>query len=261
MSPALARIGDYVLLRPDRILTQTVTELAEEAGSSEASVIRFCREQGFASFQGFKLALATELASTQAARAEPAAPGDYISEIVATAVAALHDTRALLDVDAVSVVAERLIAARRIHLFGVAASAVTVAYLRYKLTRLGLLASAHEDSHMAAMVAAGLNRRDVAVAVSTSGSTVDVVRAAEVARAAGAFLVGITSRPKSPLASIADVVLRAASSETPVTGGAFSSKIGQLLLVDVLFDRIAARDPKARGFIRSTAASVADRGY
>ncbi len=258
MSPALARIGDYVLQRPDRILSQTVTELAEQAGASEASVIRFCRDQGFASFQGFKLALATELAAAPS----PVGPAeDDIGAIVTQAVAALHDTRTLLDAAAVGVVADRLMTARRIHLFGVAASAVTIAYLRYKLTRLGLPATADDDPHMAALAAAGLDVRDVALAVSTSGSTIDVVRTADVARGAGAFLVGITSRARSPLARIADVVLRTAAAETPLTGGAFASKIGQLLVVDVLFERIAARDPKARDFIRSTAASVADRDY
>ena len=261
MSPALSRIGEYVLAQPDRILVQTVTELAEQSGSSEASVIRFCRDFGFFGFQDFKLGIATELASEPPPSGRRSPESDEIGNIVDGAIAALKDTQQLLEVEAIGTVVDRLLVARRIHLFGVAASAVTVRYLHYKLVRLGLVAMAHEDPHMASMAATSLTRQDVAVAVSTTGSTIDTVRAAAVAHKAGAFLVAITNRPKSPLARTADVVLLAASAETPLTGGALPSRISQLLVVDVLFERMAAQDRRAHAFIQTTAASVADRGY
>jgi DNA-binding MurR/RpiR family transcriptional regulator len=260
MSPALSRIGEYVLAQPDRIMVQTVTELAEQSGASEASVIRFCRDLGFFGFQDFKLTIATELASLPQPERR-SAEGDEIGGIVDAAIAALKDTQQLLEVEAVATAVNRLLVARRIHLFGIAASAVTVRYLLYKLVRLGLTAAAHDDLHMASMAATSLTRQDVAVAVSTTGSTIDTVRAAEVAHKAGAFLVAITNRRKSPLARIADVVLLAASAETPLTGGALASRISQLLVVDVLFEKMAAQDRHARASIQTTAASVADRGY
>ena len=102
---------------------------------------------------------------------------------------------------------------------------------------------------------------DVALAVSSSGSTLDVVRAATLAKEAGAFLAAITNRTKSPLTALADVVLLASTPETPLTGGALASKISQLVIVDMLFETIADRDPAARDAIRRTAQSVTDRGY
>jgi DNA-binding MurR/RpiR family transcriptional regulator len=260
LSPALARIAEAVLDNPDRLLTQTVTELAEAAGASDASVIRFCRDQGFASFQAFKLALATELATVP-----PPLPGQGDSGhgggIVERAVTALRETQAMLDLAAIGVVVQRLLAARRILVFGVGASAITAHYLQYKLTRLGLAAVAHQDPHMAAMAAVALTADDVVIAVSSSGSTFDAVRAAERAHAAGAFLVAITNRIRSPLTVRADIVLLAASAETPLTGGAFAAKISQFLIVDILFETIAATHDPARGAIATTADSVSDRGY
>jgi RpiR family carbohydrate utilization transcriptional regulator len=260
LSPALGRIGDYVLEGPERVLSQTVTELAEASGSSEASVIRFCREQGFPSFQGFKLALATELASAQPPRAEEAGR-HALFRIVDRAVDALRQTEDLLDPAAVETVADRLRAARRVLVFGVGASAITARYAQYKLARVGLQAVAHDDPHMAAMATAALGEGDVALAVSSSGSTLDVVRAATLAKEAGAFLAAITNRTKSPLTALADVVLLASTPETPLTGGALASKISQLVIVDMLFETIADRDPAARDAIRRTAQSVTDRGY
>lgn len=258
LSPALARIAESVLENPDRLLTQTVTELAETAGSSDASVIRFCRDQGFASFQAFKLALATELARTAL---PDVGQSGHDAGIVERAVTALRETQDMLDPAAIAGVAKRLVAARRILLFGVGASAITVHYLQYKLARLGLSAIAHQDPHMAAMAAVALTANDVVIAVSSSGSTFDAVRAAERAHQAGAFLVAITNRIRSPLTAFADVVLLAASAETPLTGGAFASKISQFLIVDILFETIAGSHEPARMAIATTAESVSDRGY
>jgi DNA-binding MurR/RpiR family transcriptional regulator len=256
LSPALARIADAVLDGPDRILTLTVTELAEAAGASEASVIRFCREQDFASFQAFKLALATELAL-----AAPAPGTGRWGGIGERAITALRETEDLLDPGMVERVAARLLTAGRVLVFGVGASAITARYAAYKLTRLGLPALAHEDPHMAAMAAATLAPADMAIAVSSSGSSIDTVRAGERAREAGALLVALTNRTRSPLTALADAVLLAASAETPLTGGAFPSKISQLLIVDILFETIAHAHPPARAAIGLTARSVTDRGY
>lgn len=260
LSPALARIAQTVLDAPDQALTLTVTELAEAAGSSEASVIRFCRDQGFASFQAFKLALATELAI---AAPPPEASGHWgdLAGIAERGVTALRETLDLLNPATVTAVSARLLTARRVLIVSVGASAVTALYLQYKLERLGLFAVTHDDPHMAAMAATTLSAADVVVAVSSSGSTIDTVRAAERARGAGAFVVALTNRTRSPLTELAGAVLLGAAAETPLTGGAFASKVSQILIVDMLFESIARTDAPARAAIAATARSVTDRGY
>jgi DNA-binding MurR/RpiR family transcriptional regulator len=70
LTPVLERIAAYALSHPHKVIYHTVTELAEASGTSEASVIRFCRDLGYAGFQDFKLALAVDLAS------HPVAPSD-----------------------------------------------------------------------------------------------------------------------------------------------------------------------------------------
>lgn len=263
LTPALARIADAVLAGPDAVLAQTITELADQAGASEASAIRLCRDLGFAGYQDFKLALATELAIARPPG--PAAAADSAAEAVAALVragtSALEDTRGLLDAALLDAVAERLAAARTVALFGVGASGVTARYGFYKLVRLGIAAAVHDDAHLAAMAAGGLGPADVAVAVSSSGSTVDTVRAAGLARGAGAYVVALTNRLRSPLTAAADAVLLAAAPETPLTGGAFPSKIGQMLILDALFTTVAARHAGRRAAIRRTAEAVSDRSF
>ena len=260
MTPALTRVADHVLAQSQSVLYQSITEVAEEASSSEASVMRFCRELGFTGFQNFKLALAQELAANGQVSL-PAGSSDPVQSLIETAKMALDETERLLDREVLVAVASALLAATQIEIFGVAASAVTAQYLEYKLTRLGLRARAVADSHLATMIAATSEPRVVHLLVSSSGSTIDVVRVAELARESGAQTISITNRSKSPLAGLSDQVLLASWPETPLTGGAFPSKISQLLIVDALVAYVMNVDPARFETIKDTATSVSDRNY
>lgn len=123
MSPALARVADDVMAQRQAVLSQTITEPAGEAGSSETSVIRLCRELGFEGFQRFKLALVSELAAQGREVADR--PRDAIGDLVAIGADVLRETEALLDRPAIEATAARLTAARRVLLYGAGASAIT----------------------------------------------------------------------------------------------------------------------------------------
>ena len=45
-SPTQQKLGEFVLNDPARVLYLTITELARESGTSEASVTRLCRTLG-----------------------------------------------------------------------------------------------------------------------------------------------------------------------------------------------------------------------
>lgn len=258
MTRALERVATFVLLDPQSILFKSITELADEAQSSEASVIRFCRELGYPGFQNFKLALAHELATLQQA-ANTGTPGDIVQELVETARIALGETERMLDRKVIEEVSALLLSTRHVEIFGVGASAITAQYLEYKLARLGIQAHIARDAHLATMASATSSPGDLYILVSTSGSTIDTLRVAQNAHARGARIVCITHRTKSPLAAICDFVLLASSPETPLTGGAFPSKISQLLIVDAIANTITTLDPARLVTIKDTAESVSDR--
>lgn len=258
MTRALQRVADYTLEDPQAVLYKSITELAEDAQSSEASVMRFCRELGFTGFQNFKLALAQELA-TQSQSSVPISTGDPVQNLVETARTALDETERLLDRRIIQAVAQELLQAKHIEIFGVAASAITAQYLEYKLARLGVHSHIARDAHLATMAAATSNPADVYFLISSSGSTLDTVKIAELAHARGARVIGITNRSKSPLAATCTHVLLASWPETPLTGGAFPSKISQLLIVDALASYMTMAEPNRLITILDTAQSVTDR--
>ena len=262
LSPVLQTIASYIQAHADTVLYLTIIELAEACAVSEASIIRLCRELGFKGFQEFKLALATDLAVRPVAMPSTGAPATTVEiadHVVLEAQQVLIDTREMLDVVALDAVIETLARARCIHVFGVGASCATARDFVYKFVRLGLAASSHDDPHMAAMAAATLTHEDVIFGISRSGTTKDVVHVIEVARERGVRTVALTHRAKSAIAFAADLVLTVPAPESPLSGGAISSKIGQLITLDVLFSALALRFEPLAGAVQRTAAAVAEK--
>ncbi len=260
MTPALARVADAVLAQLEATLYQSITELAEISSSSEASVIRFCRDQGYSGFQTFKLALAKELATDQR-NADAGLPADDIQRLVETAVVALRETEQIMVRSDVETAARRLLSATFVECFGVAASAVTAQYLAYKMSRIGRPCRASSDAHLAVMAAGTTTFGSVHVVISSSGSTIDAVRVAELAKARGGFVIGVSNRAKSPLVATCDIALIASWPETPLTGGAFPSKISRLLIIDALIGEMGRQDPRCLVTAEKTAEVVSDRNF
>lgn len=114
----------------------------------------------------------------------------------------------------------------------------------------------YEDTHLAAMSAGRSVSGDVWFAISSSGSTKEVVHAATQAHQRGVRVISLTNISHSPLSSISDEMLVAARPEGPLTGGAFSSKVGALLLVDVLINTLLDVYPEYSASVFGTAEVV-----
>ena len=54
------KVADYVLENYMEVLDYTVTELAEKAKVSDATVVRFCRSVGYKGYQDLKINLAQD---------------------------------------------------------------------------------------------------------------------------------------------------------------------------------------------------------
>ena len=146
-------------------------------------------------------------------------------------------------------------------MFGVGASAHVGAFLEYKLARFGLPVRALADTHMGFMLGALLGKGDVAVGVSSSGSTIDVVDVIAAAKARGAVAVALTNRPRSRLSKISDYTLGAATPEDPLSGGLVASKITQLLVIDMLMATMTDRRPALARIVKATAEAIVRSSY
>ncbi|WP_220702420.1 MurR/RpiR family transcriptional regulator [Aeromonas veronii] len=251
-SQTLQRLGQFVLEQPQRVLYLTITELARESGTSEASVTRLCRGVGCRGYTEFKMALALETQQEQASQPQASATSAF-STLIEESVAALRDTGALVSKDALLQSAELLEQARQIQIYGVAASAMIGEYLAYRLLRMGISAQQFSDMHRAAMNATSLKLGDVVIAVSSSGSTKDLLHAVQLGKEHGASIIVLSNTSRSPLATQADQLLVAAKPEGPLTAGSFHSKISAMLVIELLSQQLLENRPELAGAISDSA--------
>ncbi|NJP46888.1 MurR/RpiR family transcriptional regulator [Actinacidiphila epipremni] len=250
MTRSMQRVAEAVAGDPAGCAQQTVTALAIRTGTSEATVVRTARLLGYPGYRDLRLALAA-LAAQQAAGAPPAVTADIavddpLPDVVAKLAheeqQTLADTAAQLDMAQLDAAVAALSAARRTDVYGIAASGLVAQDLAQKLLRIGLVAHAHADPHLAVTNAVQLRAGDAAVAITHSGTTHDVIEPLRAAFDRGATTIAVTGRPDSPVTEWADVVLTTSSSrESELRPAAMSSRTSQLLVVDCLFVGVAQR--------------------
>jgi DNA-binding MurR/RpiR family transcriptional regulator len=270
LSPAEQRVAQVVIAETVSVAQLTITELARRAQTSETTVIRFCRTMGFEGYPQLRLTLATEAGRAQdggvsgKGMGSDISPSDDLTEVVKKITfadaRAIEETAAQLDVAVLERVVDAVAAARRVDIYGVGASAYVAQDFQQKLHRIGRVAYAWSDLHVALTSAALLNEHDVAFGISHTGATMDTIEAFAEAGRRGALTVALTNFPKSPITRVADLVLTTAARETTFRSGAMASRLAQLTVVDCVFVGVAQRTyPETRAALEATYEAVRSR--
>ncbi len=264
MGRAEKRIADWLMENPGEILPLSIVDLAEKCGCSEATIVRFSKRLGFSGYQGLKISLAQEN-NTTAVNKTISADDDaeeIFNKVCNEIYCSLEMTKGVLDYDALEQVCEKIIGAPRVVLFGLGNSASIALDASHKLLRIGCEAYAYSDNHMQVIAASHLGAGDVAIGISHSGSSRDIVEALEIAKKAGAYTVSITKEGKSPIQKVSDYVLYTSSDETKYNILALSSRISQLSIINAIYFYIVYRkSEKAMRSIYSTENSMLSKKY
>ncbi|NDL55940.1 MurR/RpiR family transcriptional regulator [Phytoactinopolyspora mesophila] len=250
LRPAEQRVAAAVIEDPAGVSESSISKLAEQCMTSEATVLRFCRAVGFRGYPDLRMALTRDVTLQEATSHHGPIDGTInatddlrtiVAKITANDAQAIEDTVAALDLNTLELAVDAVTTARKIDIYGAGASGVVAEDLHQKLRRIGLFASGVSDPHVALTSASLLTTEDVAVAISHAGTTADTVDMLHVAKQNGATTIAVTNVPRSPLGGHADYVLMTAARETTFRSGAMASRIAQLAVVDCLFVGVAHR--------------------
>lgn len=249
LTPLEGKVATDILARKDIDEVTPLRTVAEGSGVSEAMVVKVAKKLGFAGFREFRQGLVDYYNSdTAALHSEIGAQdtaGQIVQKVFRTAMQALEETFAILDLEAFERAADFLHRARQRDFYGLGGSAQIARDVSHKFLRIGIRTSVFDDAHMMVMSAALLGHDDVAIAFSHSGSTTAVIEAVELARRNGARTIAVTNYADSPLARIVDVVLCSTAQNNPLLGENATARIAQLNLLDALFVAVAQRDRTA----------------
>lgn len=263
------RVADLVLEKPESISNNSITNLAEIAGVGDTSVVRFCRKLGFKGYQSFKMTMVKELAFLENKAVvlieEGVEENDSLDSIMmkicSNYIKSIENTKDMINVENLDKIIDCILKAESINFYGLVTSGTSAQDAKHKLTRLGLKADAFTDGHSMAMNAVMLNKKQVAIGISHSGSTIDLISAMKLAKEAGAVTIAITHYLKSPITKYCDYILVTTANENPAQAGSLSQKICQMFIIDVLFTSILAAKKDSLEMLGKTGKALDDKLY
>ncbi len=248
------QIAEFVLQHESEIPRLTISQVAQACNSSQAAVVRCCKLFGCQGYKDFRSSITKDI--LERAHQTDILKFRYITELtedegipsIVERIAignmrSIQETEALLDYEVLEQAVDALVNTKRICFFGVGASGIVAMDAYQKFIRIGKICNANSDSHVQMTLASSLQASDVAVVISYSGRTKDVLELAIAAQERGAMVIAITKYSSdNPLADMADIVLYTTATESAHRSSATSSRIAQLTVVDILFAGTASRN-------------------
>lgn len=265
LTPLEAKVVEMVFALKDFNITTSLKDIAQNANVSEAMVVKITKKLGFSGYRDFRLAINQYLNEpTSALKQELSLDDsnyDIVQKVFRKSINTLEETLSILKMEAFSKAADYFCNAKQRDFYGVGGSAQVARDISHKFLRIGIRTTVFDDTHMMMMSASLLQKDDVAIGFSHSGTTSAITEALSLAKENGAKTIAITNYDQSPLAKLADVVLCSTSQGSPLMGENAASRIAQLNILDALFLIIAQRDYQAaeHNFEKTVSAVVSKR--
>jgi len=250
LSNAEKKVADYFLNNMEDVFNKPIAQLAQESGVSKVAWVRFCKDIGYDGLKDLKKALFSQLREkVDEAVADPfsdirdiRSTKSLIEGVKQNSIRAMQDTAEILDPNALETAANAILNARSVRIFGVGASGMVGEDLHSKLIRINKYSYFASDHHSQLTYAASMTSQDVAVLISMSGTTAEVLAILSLIKKCNTPSIALTKYSKTPLAMNADTVLYVSTPEISRRSGAMSSRLAQLMVIDMLFTAVAHMD-------------------
>ena len=253
------RVADFVLSQHTQVQFMSITQLADECGTAEATISRFCRSLKLKGFNAFKIELARHSAGSAPKSQSPSTdtlPGRNL-EIARLASDAVAQTIDLAEPDKILQCVEMFEQAGRVLCLGSGGSMLMAQEFAHMFSTVSGKFTAICDAHMQMSAVATMQKEDVIILFSYSGATTVGLQLLELARSRGIRTILVTRFSKSPAAKLADVVLRCGSKEGPFQFGSVPAKIAQLIVMEILFQEYCLRNQQqCEEYIQSIASAL-----
>lgn len=239
MYPKLGRgekkVADVLLKEADSIIGMSINELAEYCGCGDATIVRLSRKLGLSGFRALKIRILQEMNyKTYIRVSEEDDCIDVWRKYKDSIIDVLHSTEKVLSARSLENAAAALLKAKRIAIYGIEQSSVISLALQHTLMYIGLNAVSYTDGHMQMISAANLSRDDVAIGISLTGDSIDIVDALTVAKEHGATTIAMSKEGMSMIDNATDIKLcvMADAEKRPYSGRL--CRIVQLSIVETL---------------------------
>lgn len=250
LRPSETKVADYILKNSKEVSKTSLAKLSNEINVSQPTIVRFVKAIGYTSYREFKdniiadISLNLEEYSTNSLYGLNLKKEDNIKSIpkkaINTNISILKETLRSISLDSYQEAIDTIVKSNRIAVFGIENSATVASDLSNKLMYLGLDVRYNSDVYMQNLCAANLNKEDLAIGISYSGTSKNTVDVIKRAKENGAKTLVITNFEKSIISKYADILIHTSNSN--IYGSAIFSRTNQIVIVDMLYMGIILSD-------------------
>ncbi len=243
LTPSDAKIANYIAAHLESFMAMTISDLARSIEVSEITISRFCKKLELPGLQALKITLSKELNTPNPFLTNDLTPRDNVREITEKLFANIQDglqnSLSLLDFGTLEEAAHAIYKASRLMLFGYGNSATVCHDIATRFVRLAKSCEFTSDPHQQMTLASICDSHSVIIAVSYSGSSVQLLSALQTAAENGATIILITSHKNSPASRLADYTLIGIGPEVRHNSESSVSRLIHMAIGDVLYTRVS----------------------
>jgi DNA-binding MurR/RpiR family transcriptional regulator len=199
-------ISQFVTRHPEVVITSTITELAKQINTSEASINRFCKKVGYKGFNNFKVALAQSnfnenqvKLSTDFSNVIEEMSQDYRSMII--------NASAMLNMNTIKSATNLLKSTHVIHVIALYTTSFVAQEFSFKLRELGMNVRVYTEMLEIQLGMANMGDDSVVVAIVPSVASRDVISFITTAKDNNAKVILVSGNDSTEINDSVDVKL------------------------------------------------------
>lgn len=235
------KIADYIIENKEEVIEMTISELANKAGSSEATVTRFCKKCNMKGFNHLKLTLAQEIVDSK--KEKIAISGsvsednikDSLNNILGNKIEELKQTISMINEKELKEILDILKKARTVQFVAVGNTIPIALDGCYKLNQIGIPAVANTIWETQIAYTYNLSKDDVVIAISNSGASKRLIDVIDIATEREATTIAITNSDNSPLAKMCKYHIRTSTREKLFLSEYYFSRISAMTVIEILY--------------------------
>lgn len=257
------KIASYIMQHHKEVVNMTISELAQNCGTSVATVSRFCRKCDVEGFHHLKIGLAKEIVEndTTVSVSNTISQKDIhqsLQNILANKIEELKQTVSYIDANVLNTVLNCIRKAGVVQLVAVGNTIPVALDGAYKLSEIGIRAVSGTILETQLSYALSLRKGDVLIAISNSGESRNVVKAVQAAKEGGATTVGITNNPQSSVGQCVDYHFQTATREKLFMNEFCFSRVSAMTMMEIIYLFLIVGQEKSYEQVRARENLIAD---
>lgn len=259
MSVTDKKIAQVVLQQPKDVVDYTISQLAQTAAVSEASVSRFCKNLNIDGFHQLK----TRLAQVSETENVTVTIDDDVQQVLKNITdnknIEISNTLKNLDTKKLNQVLALIKKARLIQVVAEGNTYPVAIDAVYKFNQIGLLAMSDAAFETSLAQTLNMNQQDILIIISNSGESKSLMKQLQVAHSQNIQVIAITNREDSPIAQKADFHLKTYVREQIFQSEYYFSRIAASTMIEAIFLLLIGQDQATLNKIAHHEELISDR--